>query len=91
MRDGVKLLPPCTCPRTIPKPTRMLLIRTPYSVGPYGADKYPDRTRRPGALYAQGGYIFVYQDVRGRWMSEGEYVNVRPYNPAKKEKGNRRE
>jgi putative CocE/NonD family hydrolase len=61
----------------------MIFIRTPYSVAPYGADKYPD-SLRPSAHFVQSGYIFVYQDVRGRWMSEGEFVNVRPNNPAKK-------
>jgi len=63
----------------------MLFIRTPYSCQPYGTDKYPD-SLRPGELFAKSGYIFVYQDVRGRWMSEGEFENVRPHNPAKKPK-----
>jgi putative CocE/NonD family hydrolase len=62
-----------------------MLIRTPYSCQPYGVDKYPD-SLRPGEKYARAGYIFAYQDVRGRWASEGEFVNVRPHNPAKKDK-----
>jgi putative CocE/NonD family hydrolase len=82
MRDGVKLFTAVYVPKESAATYPMLLIRTPYSVAPYGPDKYPD-SLRPGALYAQSGYIFVYQDVRGRWMSEGEYVNVRPHNPAK--------
>ncbi len=35
-------------------------------------------------MFGKAGYIFVYQDVRGRWMSEGEFVNMRPHNPAKR-------
>lgn len=85
MRDGVKLFTAVYVPKDDAKTYPMLLIRTPYSVAPYGADKYPDNLR-PGALFAQSGYIFVYQDVRGRWMSEGEFVNVRPHNPSKKDK-----
>ncbi|MFQ5750467.1 MAG: CocE/NonD family hydrolase [bacterium] len=60
--------------------------RTPYSVRPYGADNYlrhPDNQRM---RYFQEGYIVAYQDVRGRYMSEGTYVNVRPYIPNKKSK-----
>jgi putative CocE/NonD family hydrolase len=83
MRDGVKLFTAVYVPKDDSQTYPMMLIRTPYNVAPYGADKYPNELR-PGALYAQSGYIFVYQDVRGRWMSEGEYMNVRPHNPAKK-------
>jgi putative CocE/NonD family hydrolase len=59
--------------------------RTFYSVAPYGLDKF--RTSLgPDDLFAREGYIFVYQDVRGRYMSEGEYEDVRPYIPNKKGK-----
>lgn len=85
MRDGVRLFTAVYVPKDDAKTYPMMLIRTPYSVAPYGADKYPDNLR-PGALFAQSGYIFVQQDVRGRWMSEGEFVNVRPHNPGKKDK-----
>lgn len=85
MRDGVKLFTAVYVPKDDAKTYPMILTRTPYSVAPYGVDKYPDALR-PGALFVQSGYIFVQQDVRGRWMSEGEYVNVRPHNPAKKGK-----
>lgn len=85
MRDGVKLFTAVYVPKDDARTYPLMLIRTPYSVAPYGPDKYPDNLR-PGALFAQSGYIFVYQDVRGRWMSEGEFVNVRPHNPAKKPK-----
>jgi putative CocE/NonD family hydrolase len=85
MRDGVKLFTAVYVPKDDSRTHPMIFIRTPYSVGPYGADRYPD-TLRPSAHFVQSGYIFVYQDVRGRWMSEGEFVNVRPHNPAKKPK-----
>ena len=83
VRDGTKLFTAVYVPKDDAHKYPMMLIRTPYSVAPYGADKYPNELR-PGALFAQSGYIFVYQDVRGRWMSEGEFANVRPHNPAKK-------
>jgi uncharacterized protein len=85
MRDGVKLFTAVYVPKDDAQTYPMMLIRTPYSVAPYGADKYPTELR-PGPLYVKSGYIFVYQDVRGRWMSEGTYENVRPHNPAKKPK-----
>ena len=85
MRDGVKLFTAVYVPKDDAQTYPMMLIRTPYSVAPYGADKYPDALR-PSAQCVKSGYIFVNQDVRGRWMSEGEYVNVRPHNPAKKDK-----
>lgn len=85
MRDGVKLFTAVYVPKDDSQTYPMVLVRTPYSVGPYGADRYPD-SLRPSAQFVKSGYIFVYQDVRGRWMSEGEYVNVRPHNPAKKDK-----
>jgi putative CocE/NonD family hydrolase len=83
MRDGVKLFTSVYVPKDDSQTYPILLTRTPYSVAPYGVDKYPDALR-PGAAYAKAGYIFVYQDVRGRWMSEGDYVNIRPHNPGKK-------
>lgn len=85
MRDGVKLFTAVYVPKDDARTYPLMLIRTPYSVAPYGADKYPD-TLRPSAHFVQSGYIFVYQDVRGRWMSEGEFVNVRPHNASKKDK-----
>jgi putative CocE/NonD family hydrolase len=85
MRDGVKLFTAVYVPKDDSRTYPMMLIRTPYSVAPYGVDKYPD-SLRPSAHFVQSGYIFVNQDVRGRWMSEGEFVNVRPHNPGKKDK-----
>jgi putative CocE/NonD family hydrolase len=55
----------------------ILLNRTPYTVAPYGADKFR-ASLGPSELYAREGYIFAYQDVRGKTMSEGEFEDVRP-------------
>lgn len=82
MRDGVKLFTSVYVPKDDTKQYPMLMKRTPYSIAPYGVDAYPD-TLGPSAIFAKEGYFFVYQDVRGRWNSEGEYVNVRPHIPKK--------
>jgi putative CocE/NonD family hydrolase len=55
-----------------------MLMRTPYGVGPYGPEAYKD-SLGPGELFARDGFIFAYQDVRGRYRSEGEFVNMRPH------------
>jgi len=83
MRDGKKLFTSVYVPKDTGQKYPILLTRTPYSVGPYGADRYKDNLG-PSPLFAQAGYVFVYQDVRGRWMSEGTHVNMRPHNPDKK-------
>lgn len=77
MRDGVKLFTSIYEPKAKTEKHPILLNRTPYTVAPYGADKFKT-SLGPDELFAREGYIFVYQDVRGRWMSEGEFVNVRP-------------
>jgi len=77
MRDGVRLFTSVYVPKDESKPYPILLNRTPYSVGPYGVDKSKiDLGPHPG--FGKSGYIFAYQDVRGRWMSEGVFVNMRP-------------
>jgi putative CocE/NonD family hydrolase len=58
------------------------MIRTQSGVRPYGVDQYPNDLG-PSPLFGKAGYIFVYQDIRGRWMSEGEFVNMRPHKPHK--------
>ncbi|MCW3099020.1 MAG: cocE 2, partial [Chthonomonadaceae bacterium] len=76
MRDGKKLYTVIFAPKDGSKNYPILMERTPYSV-PYG----PDNVRGsigPSAHFAESGYIVVYQDVRGRYMSEGDYVNMRP-------------
>ena len=83
MRDGVKLFTAIYVPKEGEERHPILLTRTPYSLKPYGADKYRDDLG-PSALFGKAGYIFAYQDVRGRWMSEGEFVNMRPEKDGKK-------
>ena len=83
MRDGKRLFTAVYVPKDQSQTWPILLTRTPYSAKPYGADQYRE-TPGPTSLFTKAGYIFVIQDVRGRWMSEGEFVNMRPHNPAKK-------
>jgi putative CocE/NonD family hydrolase len=82
MRDGIKLFTSIYVPKDTSIKYPIMLIRTPYSVAPYGKDLYKTALG-PSPLFEKEGYIFVYQDVRGRLMSEGEYENIRPYKPIK--------
>ncbi|HJZ82191.1 MAG TPA: CocE/NonD family hydrolase, partial [Pyrinomonadaceae bacterium] len=82
MRDGVKLFVCIYEPKDKSQKYPIMFDRTPYSVGPYGADNYK-ASLGPDDLFAREGYIFVYGDVRGRYMSEGVYEDVRPYIPNK--------
>jgi uncharacterized protein len=82
MRDGVKLFTSVYVPKTCATPQPMLLQRTPYSVAPYGIDNYRT-TLGPSDHFLKAGVIGVYQDVRGRYLSEGDWVEVRPHNPKK--------
>ncbi|MDQ2746476.1 MAG: CocE/NonD family hydrolase [Acidobacteriota bacterium] len=77
MRDGVRLFTSIYEPKDKSQKYPIMYDRTPYTVAPYGADKFKPQLG-PNALFAKEGYIFVYQDVRGRWESEGEFVDVRP-------------
>jgi uncharacterized protein len=78
MRDGVKLFTSVYAPKDTSVTYPILLTRTPYSVEPYGPSAYP-RSFGPSPAFAQEGYIFVYQDVRGRYMSEGDFKWMTPY------------
>jgi uncharacterized protein len=82
MRDGVRLFTSIYSPKDKARAYPIMLNRTPYSVSPYGLDEYKTSVG-PSDLFQKEQYIFVYQDVRGRLMSEGEFVNVRPHNPRK--------
>src|SRR5207249_12073914 len=82
MRDGVRLYTAVYVPKDHSQPYPILLNRTPYSISPYGADRYRSDIG-PSPLFAKEGFIIVYQDVRGRWMSEGEFEHVRPHKPVK--------
>ncbi|WP_348048466.1 CocE/NonD family hydrolase [Mucilaginibacter sp.] len=77
MRDGKKLFCSIYMPVDQSKKYPIVMTRTPYTAAPYGGDKFKT-TLGQNMLLAREGFIFVYEDVRGRWMSEGEYVNVRP-------------
>ncbi|MBL7074423.1 CocE/NonD family hydrolase [candidate division KSB1 bacterium] len=83
MRDGVKLFTAVYAPKDPSQTHPIMLTRTPYSCSPYGLDAYK-KSLGPSGDFAKEGYIFVYQDVRGRFMSEGEFVMMRPHNPKKK-------
>jgi uncharacterized protein len=82
MRDGVKLFVCIYEPKDKSQKYPIMFDRTPYSVGPYGPDSYK-ASLGPDDLFAREGYIFVYGDVRGRYLSEGVYEDVRPYIPNK--------
>jgi hypothetical protein len=78
MRDGVHLFTAVHIPNDHTATYPFLLFRTPYSVRPYGADRYMNRIS-PSAAFEEDGFIFVIQDVRGKYMSQGEFVNMRPH------------
>ena len=84
MRDGVKLFTSMYIPKDSTEKHPILLTRTPYSCAPYGSDKWKNFSERYIRYYLREGYIVVTQDVRGRWMSEGQFVDVRPFNKDKK-------
>jgi len=85
MRDGIKLHTTIYTPKDTSKEYPILFQRTPYSCHPYGEDQFRSKLG-PNKFLMEEGNIFVYQDVRGRWMSEGEYDNMRAYIPNKKGK-----
>lgn len=82
MRDGAKLFTAVYAPKDTAKRYPFLIQRTPYSVAPYGADKFR-QALGPDESFAKEGYIFVYQDVRGRYLSEGDWVEMTPHKPVK--------
>jgi len=77
MRDGVRLYTVVYAPKDASRTYPFLLIRSPYSSSPYGVDKFPSRLG-PSPAMAHTGYIFVEQDVRGRYLSEGTFSEMRP-------------
>lgn len=85
MRDGIKLYTIIYIPKDNTGQYPFLMERTPYSAGPYGANNYPGRLG-PNENLMKEKYIFVYQDVRGRYMSEGVNLEVTPYIANKKNK-----
>jgi putative CocE/NonD family hydrolase len=83
MRDGVRLFTAVYVPKDASRKYPVLMIRTQSGVRPYGPDQYPNDLG-PSPLFGKAGYIFVYQDIRGRWASEGTFVNLRPHLPLKR-------
>lgn len=84
MRDGVKLFTSVYMPKDTVTKHPVLITRTPYSCAPYGEVLWRPYWKSYMRTYFKEGYIIVLQDVRGRWMSEGEFENIRPFNPDKK-------
>ncbi len=78
MRDGVHLFTAVYEPKDASHTYPILLNRTPYSIAPYGVDNYRERLG-PSAKFDEAGYIFVFQDVRGRYLSEGKFVEMTPH------------
>ncbi len=87
MRDGKKLFTAIYIPKNISASQTypFLINRTPYTVAPYGEDRYKTSLGNYPAVMHEG-FIFVYQDVRGKWMSEGDFEDVRPTNILKGKK-----
>jgi hypothetical protein len=77
MRDGVKLFTSVYTPKDRSIQFPILLTRTPYGTDPYGGDAFPEHLG-PSSEFARDKFIFVCQDVRGRYMSEGQFVDIRP-------------
>lgn len=77
MRDGKKLFTAVYSPKDLSKSYPILLNRTPYSAVPYGEKSFPSDLG-PSEYFSNDGFIFAYQDVRGRMMSEGEFVDMTP-------------
>ena len=85
MRDGVHLFTTVYLPKDGSKPYPFLVQRTPYSAGVnaqgelhYGEDWFPTAIG-PSKELEDAGYIFVKQDVRGRYMSEGKWQEMTPH------------
>ncbi len=78
MRDGVHLFTSVYVPKDTSQAWPILMDRTPYSVAPYGEDVYKPKLG-PSDEFEKAGYIFVYQDVRGRYESEGKFIEMHPH------------
>lgn len=83
MRDGIKLFTAIYIPKDKTEKHPTLIKRTPYSCTPYGENNFNDFWNSYQNEYFKEGYIMVIQDVRGRWMSEGKFEDVRPFNEKK--------
>jgi putative CocE/NonD family hydrolase len=84
MRDGIKLFTAIYIPKDLSEKHPILMTRSPYSCAPYGKEFTSRLWSGHWKYYARENYIIVVQDVRGRWMSEGDFVDVRPFIKDKK-------
>jgi len=81
MRDGTKLFTSIYVPKKANEQYPILLNRTPYGVKPYGTEPADyKKDLGPNMRLTRDLYIYVYQDVRGKYMSEGEFINMTPHN-----------
>ena len=78
MRDGVTLFTQVYLPKDSTRGYPFLVQRTPFGVSPYGGDSYRSQLG-PSPEFDRSGYIYVFQDVRGRFQSEGNFVEMRPH------------
>ncbi|HXQ80197.1 MAG TPA: CocE/NonD family hydrolase [Opitutaceae bacterium] len=78
MRDGTRLFTSVYVPKDASQSWPFLITRTPYSCSPYGVDLFPEKLG-PSDEFEKAGYIFVFQDVRGRYMSEGTFLEMNPH------------
>jgi len=79
MRDGKKLFTQVYTPINMTEKCPIMFLHTPYDVGPYGENKLDYRNvLGPSTLFTKEGFIFVYQDARGKYMSEGEFIQMKP-------------
>lgn len=77
MRDGLKLYTAVYLPKDASRVYPFLITRTPFGAVPYGENRFPSRLG-PSVEFDRAGYIFVVQDVRGRFQSEGRFVDMPP-------------
>ena len=83
VRDGSRLFTVVYVPKDDSRRYPLLMVRTPYGCGPYGVDRDGIRGLAPSEAFLKAGYIFVCQDVRGRNLSEGRFIEMTPHRPAK--------
>ena len=83
MRDGVNLFTAVYVPKDTSEKYPVMIMRTPYGIVPYGTENFPG-TLGPSKNFSKENFIFVYQDVRGRFMSEGTFLNMTPHIKTKK-------
>ncbi|MCW3106025.1 MAG: CocE/NonD family hydrolase [Segetibacter sp.] len=85
MRDGTKLFTAIYYPNNTSGKYPFLMVRTPYSCNPYG-EKNVRTQLGPNNLFHDDEYIYVFQDVRGRYMSEGKFEEMTRHIANKKTK-----